>query len=80
MPEHRRYRVDDVKEDFASKTASSKSEPSETVLQGIEGRAGRRHFHLDCRGAVFSVRIVNNWIKRPPILINVPSVLCFINV
>ncbi len=38
-----------------------------------------RHFRLNRRGAAFSVRIVNNWNKLPPSLINAPSVTSFTN-
>ncbi len=38
-----------------------------------------RRFRLNRRGAAFSVRIVNNWNKLPPFLINAPSVTSFTN-
>ncbi len=49
------------------------------TLRGHRLKLYHRRFRLNRRGAAFSVRIVNNWNKLPPSLINAPSVTSFTN-
>ncbi len=51
--------------------------PSLDNLHGHSLKLCHRHFHLNRRGAAFSVRIVNHWNKLPLTLINAPFVLSF---
>ncbi len=53
--------------------------PSLNTIRGHHLKLYHRHFRLNRRGAAFSVRIVNNWNKLPPSLINAPSVTSFTN-
>ncbi len=53
--------------------------PSMDTLRGHRLNLNHRRFHLNRRGAAFSVRIVKNWNKLPPFLRNAPSVTSFTN-
>ncbi len=47
------------------------------TLRGHRLKLYHRRFRLNLHGAAFSVIIVNNWNKLPPLLINAPSVTSF---
>ncbi len=53
--------------------------PSLNTLRGHRLKFYHKHFRLNGRCAAFSVRIVNNWNKLPPSLMNAPSVTSFTN-
>ncbi len=51
--------------------------PSLGNLRGHRLKLCHRRFYMNRRGAAFSLWIVTNWNKLPPILISAPSIMTF---